>query len=119
MSVVVWVQDWNMELVTFIYQDVFLLCSVFDVLSVKIVKSFWYCYSWKKKKKQKKTKQIQICKGVQFIFPIGLTFLRKREGEKKEKRKKRKGEWQDVMTWEWWRDRKWENEQGRENARER
>ena len=36
--------------------------------------------------------EIQICKGVQFIFPIGLTFLRKREGEKKEKGRKRKGE---------------------------
>ena len=98
MSVVVWVQDWNMlNWVTFIYLDafVFFFCSVFDVLSVNIVKSFWYCYSWKKK-------QIQIRKGVQFIFHIRLTFREKGKKERgcKRKRENEKMEWQDRTPYE-------------------
>ena len=50
---------------------------MFDVLSIKIVKLFWHCYSWKN--------QIQIHRGVQFIFPIGSTLLKKRAREKRKR----------------------------------
>ena len=98
----------------FIYLGVFVfICSVFDVLSIKIVKLFWHCYSWKI--------QIQIRRGVQFIFPIGSTFLKKREREKRkrERAQEKEGEWRDVITREWWQDRKKEDEQERKTVQEK
>ena len=98
----------------FIYLGVFVfICSVFDVLSIKIVKLFWHCYSWKK--------QIQIRRGVQFIFPIGSTFLKKREREKRkrDRAQEKEGEWRDVITREWWQDRKKEDEQERKTVQDK